>query len=218
MTYGAGFPKTAIIEGEVFSWHAARFRMPDEGDNATNWVMDLILAHKVAGPVLLEYTDQLPLWRFHRRSASDDAGHQFSLIFYASTATAEAVFRQIGDNPLLDSARSEGYLDRLHLNYKASENYASIAGTSDPSWSQALQRQWPSFIMGASATWLGLIEESLAEPEHEHETLAQLILRYQGANEAIAKIWQLEGQHAFFHHISAIFGYQAVEIHKLIRF
>ena len=100
----------------------------------------------------------------------------------------------------------------------AFESGIELSATSDKSWTPELQRQWPSFIMGVCATWLGLIEEILPAANTEHETLPEILARYHEANEQITTLWQEQGQHAFFHHTSAIFGYQPLQIRKYIQF
>ncbi len=218
ITYGSGFPAVAAADSNALQWQAIRFRMPRDRDGNSNWTMDPMLAHKVVGPALLEYSDRLPLWRFHRRSAPDAAGHQFSFIFFTDAATADALHAWVAGEPLLNSLKQAGLLlDVLHER-EGFDRLPRIAATSDPSWSPELQAQWPSFIMGASSIWLGLINETLPEPRDEHETLESLLGRYGIANDKVTRIWSNEGQHAFFHHLSAIFGYRAVKIRKSIHF
>lgn len=219
VTYGAGFP-SPTVKGEVadFQWRAIRFRMPIDSQGESNWDMDLLLAHRVLGLMIAEYRDQLPLWRFHRRAADDAAQHQFSFIFYSDTATAKSMFASLDGEPLLEKARTAGLLIKVIKQVKVSGNATLIDATSDQHWHPALQKQWPSFIMGVSATWLGLIEELVPEPESEHETLEAVLSRYHQANEEIGTIWKDQGQHAFFHHISAIFGYQPLVIKNYMQF
>ncbi len=192
--------------------------MPRGADGSSNWDADLLLAHKVIGPALLEHTDTLPLWRFHRRSAADAAGHQFSFIFFSDTATADAIFRWLESEPLIGALQQRGLLINVLRQHNAVDAADDLAGTSDPNWTPMLQRQWPSFIMGVSATWLGLIEEALPAAAEEHETIDDLLGRYSHANRAIGNLWANEGQHAFLHHLSAVFGYKPMKIRKAIQF
>lgn len=218
VTYGSGFPAINHNNEADYRWQAIRFRMPRAADGSSNWNMDPLLAHKVIAPVLLEYSQQLPLWRFHRRSAPDGAGHQFSFIFLTDTATADAIHAWVAAEPLLPALQQAGLLDTVIYQRDGFDGARIVAATSDPNWAPSLQAQWPSFIMGVSATWLGLIDETLAAANEEHESIADLLARYSAANASINQLWAKQGQHAFFHHLSAVFGYRAVNIRKAIHF
>ncbi len=63
-------------------WWYAKFRMDWPKDAEPLWHMDPLLAHRVIAPVLSRYSEEISLWRFHRRAAPDASGHQFSFIFY----------------------------------------------------------------------------------------------------------------------------------------
>jgi hypothetical protein len=81
-------------------WWSARFRMYWPPEEEPFWHTDLLIAHKIVAPVLLQYKDRIYLWRFHRRATRDRAGHQFSFIFYASAQTAYQVFDTLRSNAL----------------------------------------------------------------------------------------------------------------------
>lgn len=79
--------------------------------------------------------------------------------------------------------------------------------TSDPAWPASIQREWPSFIMSASRMWLGLVQTEA----RRHDT-SDLHARYRATEEAIDELWFNEGNHAFFHHLSALFGYKPLRV------
>jgi len=220
-TASPGFsPGTALLQhnDQNMSWHAIRFRMAKNEQGQPIWAMDSLLGHKLLGPALAEFHEQLPLWRFHRRAGSDRTGHQFSLIFFASETTAEQLAEWVMDDHLLTSLTDAGLLRDVIVQHHAYPNSESVAATSDAHWSEELQRQWPLFIMGASATWLGLIDETVLPPADEHESVAELLARYELANDKVTKLWREQGQHAFLHHLSAAFGYQPILFGNLIQF
>ena len=37
-----------------------------------------------------------------------------------------------------------------------------------------------------------------------------LLAHYQQVNNELVQLWQLQGHHAYFHHLSALFGYRAL--------
>ena len=92
-----------------------------------------------------------------------------------------------------------------------------VEDTSDPNWSLTLQRNWPSFIMGVSALWLGLIDDAMTNVAI-HDDVSIMIEQYESVETAITNIWHNEGQHALLHHLNAIFGYEPLLIKKEIRF
>ena len=204
------------------AWHALRFRMPRAEDGSSNWDMDLLLANEVIRPALASQANDIPLWRFHRRSGADAAGHQFSFIFYAETKTAEALFGQVQNSILLPQLVDTGLLITTLYQTDAYKNPTELAATSDKNWAPVIQRQWPQFIMGASATWLGLISELVPPADNSSEKdetpVEQLLARYGHANTELTQLWQEQGQHAYLHHLSAIFGYQPLNFKARMAF
>ena len=95
---------------------------------------------------------------------------------------------------------------------------SSIEDTSDINWSPKLQRNWPSYIMGASSLWLGLIDEHVTLGSESPKNISLLLKRYKTAQERITKIWREESQHALLHHLNAIFGYSPMLLRKEIQF
>ena len=54
-------------------WWSARFRMFWPPEEEPLWHTDLLIAHKILAPVILQYQDRIGLWRFHRRATRDRA-------------------------------------------------------------------------------------------------------------------------------------------------
>jgi len=63
------------------------------------WYIDAMLAHRVISPALELQKKDILLWRFHRRAVKDEAGHQFSFLFYSSPAAANKIYALIRCNP-----------------------------------------------------------------------------------------------------------------------
>jgi hypothetical protein len=66
--------------------------------------------------------------------------------------------------------------------------------------------------MGASQMWLNLISETIADMPNPDSPLSLQENEEQDktATAAITALWQKEGQHAFLHHLSALFGYRPI--------
>ena len=211
-------PISGVIDRneEVF-WWAYRFKVNWPPESQANNAVDLLLAHSVVKPVLEKYANQLARWRFHRRHARDDAGHQFSFIFYSNRDTAINVIEEINGNIILNQALADNIVIKTIIDDPNKPVRPEIEGLSDPSWSVAMQKNWPSYIMGVSALWLGLIDDAMSDT-HEYRDNDMLLEQYKTADTKITSIWKEEGQHALLHHLNAIFGYEALLIRKETRF
>ena len=188
-------------------WRVVRFRM-DRDDGQTHWERDLLLAHRIILPALTDHAQDLYLWRFHRRSADDAAGHQFSFLFYTNTTTANAINRQVLENPFLAGLMNDHVVREIIVDTVEENPKPNIEDTSDPNWSPVMQTTWPYYIMGVSRMWLEMIDRISEETGPADETLPDaLIAHYQTVNAEITKIWEKEAPHALLHHLNAIYGY-----------
>ena len=209
-------PVAAERPGASLGWRTAAFQLdwPEESDPA--WHLDLLLAHRVVGPVLGRFADRVALWRFHRRAVRDRIGHQFSFLFYSDAATAARLLAALGDDALLSALEAHGRVRRAVFSDPKQNLQPGVADTGDRSWSEPVRRTWPHFIMGASRMWLGLIEASAAAagPPPPAEDLERLEDFYRRIDDRVSDIWRQEGGHALLHHLNAIFGYRPLEVHQ----
>ncbi len=201
-------PEIASAEG----WWFARFQLQWPEDEPVSWQWDLLIAHKIIAPVMEQSKGSIRLWRFHRRAARDQAGHQFSFIFYASAETAYQIFDALRSNALLAEMKSAGVIIADIYDHSDKIGKPRIDDTSDPSWPSALQKSWPYYIMGVSQMWLNLIAETVADMPQPSSVLAldeneQL---YKEVNAIITSLWEINGRHAFLHHLNAMFGYKPI--------
>jgi hypothetical protein len=183
-------------------------------DAEPRWHVDLLLANEVVAPVLGRFRPGIGLWRFHRRAASDEAGHRFSFIFYATPATADGVFGALGESRALGDLVARGVLRRVVYDRTDRVERPAVADTADRGWPPPLQREWPHFIMGVSETWLGLVRDAAGAElgETRPADTAKLLAGYEAVERRVTQLWREEGGHAFLHHLSAIFGYRPVEV------
>lgn len=211
-----GFPMPMI--GEHDYWWVYRFRINWPPEVPADMTIDLLLAHAVVKPSLDSFAERLSYWRFHRRAARDGAGHQFSFLFYTDPATARDLYASLQTSPVLKQVREQGLVTKIIMDDPKTPVRPGVEDTSDPQWSPMLQRQWPAYIMGVSLLWLGLIDEAVeALPPDAHDDSDRLSA-YRAAEKLVSDIWYKEGQHAFLHHLSAVFGYRELLIVKPIRF
>ncbi len=199
---------------QQLSWWHLRFKLNWPENESPDFSSHLLLAEQVLLPIILEHEDQLQLWRFHRRAGRDSAGHQFSLIFFAGQDTAERIGREVSENMLTTWLQEASVLERTSLDPSDPEELGRLEGTSDRGWPEDVQRSWPWFIMGASQSWLMQLQQvshnlGLAESEEYQE----LVQHYRDVAAVMNGQWRDFGEHAYLHHLSALYGYQPVKLH-----
>lgn len=214
----AAIPIEASSHPKNMSWWACKFKISWDSDTLADSGVDLLLAHAVVKPVLKAHANELILWRFHRRAVRDRIGHQFSFFFYTAPGVATEVMEELRQSDILNQALAENILEKIIFEDSARLDKPQIEDMSDPHWSLELQRNWPFYIMGVSALWLGLIDEEMADVTAMDSSLSGVLEQYRQADTAITSIWREEGQHAFLHHLNAIFGYEPLLIRKEIIF
>lgn len=197
------------------AWRYYRVRFRRDGQGRTQWHLDPLVAAKIFAPMLRRYGARIPLWRFHRRSARDQAGHQFTLLAYVDDATAGLLAQALQAHALIGRLKRAGAVRDLVLTLAPSERRGRLGGSSDPAWSDGLKRAWPYFIMGVSQTWLALVQAQGAPPAGA-DTQA-LIEHYRSVQDKVTRLWNKEGGHAFLHHLNAVFGYEPLKVQLLER-
>ncbi len=198
-------------------WHY-RFRIKWSEGTSPTWAIDLLLAHEVVKPCLDSYAERLLYWRFHRRAVRDASGHQFSFLFYTDPATARTINAMLQASSVLQQLKAQGLVTRIVVDDPDDPRRPGIEDTSDPKWSPTLQRHWPAYIMGVSRLWLGLIEDAVAARPADQRSGEDALATYRAVEERMSTLWFKEGQHAFLHHLSAVFGYRELLIVKPMRF
>lgn len=191
-------------------WWRASFHILWPQNEKPSWNVDLILAHQIVLPVLQQHRNEIELWRFHRRAARDEQGHQFSFLFYASPATAFDIIHTLRNDPLLDQLKYSGLILEDAYDDPSVITKPNIEDTSDPHWPDIIRRNWPYYIMGVSRLWINMIAEITArQPDGDNfSTIAELLAFYQNVNTSLNEMWREDGRHAFLHHLNALFGYE----------
>lgn len=203
----------AVVAGG--RWYQTCFRFHFDSDGRPDWAIDMVVADRIAAPALETYHAKIALWRFHRRSAPTKAGHQFTLGIFTDEHTYDAIKTFIDESATLGSLSADGYIRRVIHDCRRSDDPTKVSAIADPSWPAPIQRAWPYFIMGASASWLALVQEHAATLGPVEGPLPHA---YSAVEEQVSSLWRDEGQHAYLHHLSAIFGYHPLAIRKFIQF
>ena len=180
-----------------------------------DWHLDVLLADQIMAPIIARAESSISLWRFHRRAAPDDHGHRFSFIFYADAETAAIIGNEVDESTLTAALLETGIVRAVRLAELDTVAARDIGASSDPAWPEALRRAWPWFIMGVSQSWLRLINEQTAKrPPPEGASPAEALDYYQGIHDDVSALWREHGQHAYLHHLNAVFGYQLLIIRE----
>lgn len=191
-------------------WWFVRFRM-DRPAEETRWERDLLIAHRVASPLIAAHEGEIALWRFHRRSAEDKTGHQFSFLFFTTAGVADSINQVVLGDPLVRRMLANGVIQEVITDAVDHNDHPNVGDTSDPKWSPIMQNTWPYYIMGVSRMWLAMIDQVSRESGMADDaTLGEMLAHYAQVNDAINHIWQQEGYHALLHHLNAIYGYKAL--------
>jgi hypothetical protein len=201
-------------DGQPQRWHTSCFRLPLDDAQRPVWATDLLLADRVAAPALHAHAGDISLWRFHRRAARDGAGHQFSVLLYTSDAAYADIHAQFEATPAVQGLKTAGRLDTIIKDCRAAQMRADIEATSDPAWDPAIQRTWPYFIMGVSASWLALIQDLARQTPIDD---AKPLDSYAAIDQRISELWGGQGQHAYLHHLSGVYGYKPLRIQTWIQ-
>jgi len=195
------------------AWWQLRFKLSWPEGEEPDLSRHLLIAEQILLPVIVEHQQQMPLWRFHRRAARTPAGHQFSLIFLSDTETAAQINQEVAQDPTTAWLMHRQMLEQVRMDKRSKEELGQLEDTSDPSWPLEIQRSWPWFIMGASQGWLIMVQELSANREMAGEvSYPALLAHYRDVDAALEKQWRDYGQHAYLHHLNAVYGYRPIRI------
>ena len=210
----AGQYPDSVTDSEDINWWFIRFQNRWPEGSTAEWYLDALIAHRIIAPIYDKYKDRIFLWRFHRRAARDAAGHRFSFIFYADAVTATEVILAVKRDSLLAELQRAGTIKRVLADDTRQPARTDIGDTSDQRWSTIVKNTWPYFIMGASKTWLEMIDSEAERRglSFDNTSIDELQSQYRSIDNDVRQAWQFEGHHAFLHHLNAVFGYMPVMI------
>lgn len=208
-------PANVAFDESGKSWRRVSFHLAWDPSEEPNWHVDALLADQVMAPIIAHTEARIALWRFHRRAGKDAAGHRFSFIFYADPETAEIINSGVTRSPVTARLLDAGVVLDIQLAILDDPLEEDIGDTSDPAWPDAVMRSWPWFIMGVSQSWLKLVDEVKAQrPPPDEASLEETLVYYRGIHEQVSMLWREQGQHAYLHHLNALFGYQLLIIRE----
>lgn len=201
-------PTPPSIVAEHSAWWTVGFELPWQRQKEPDWYLDTLIAGEILAPILTRSAPKIRYWRFHRRAANDAAGHTFGFIFYSQTQVAKQIFADIKATALLQQLKQQGLIIKVVADDLSKNSKTHIEDTSDHAWPLPIRKTWPIFIQGVSQMWLDLIKELGSDGRIE----TSMTSKYQRIQAEITTLWQKHGQHAWLHHLNALYGYSPLEI------
>ena len=208
-------PANLMVENEQQEWRKLSFTLVWPEGEPLAFSPHTLIAEQILAPVINTHDDAIGLWRFHRRANRNDkgGGHRFSFLYYTDTKSAEMIHSQVLDNPLTQWLIEQELIEKVTFELIGGDAASRMEKTSDTHWPMEIQRSWPYFIMGVSQTWLMLVTEISDLDKLSGEiSFSELLSHYKGVNQRLTTMWQDHGQHAYLHHLNAIFGYVPLKI------
>jgi hypothetical protein len=201
---------TPSLKGNTVGWRVVCFHLAWQRKQEPDWSIGTQIAGEVIAPALALLHPQIRAWRFHRRATDDATGHTFSFMIYSSAQTAVKIYAHIKDSVTTQQLQKSGQITRVDYDPPDKNPKPEIKDTSDPAWPVAIQKTWPTFIMGASQMWLDLV---LQLKVGQANNIADQRAAYQAIDRQITQLWAEHGQHAWLHHLNALYGYSPIDIH-----
>lgn len=200
---------TKPINQNNMGWRTVCFQLVWARKQEPDWAIGTQLAGEIIAPALASLRPHIKFWRFHRRAKDDVTGHTFSFMVYSSSQTAEHLYTLIKTHPTTVQLQKTRDITDVRYDPPDKNPKPELKDTSDPDWPIAIQKTWPVFIMGVSQMWLDLVLLLKSEqPDQSDQRKA-----YQAIHEQVNKLWEKHGQHAWLHHLNALYGYSPLAIH-----
>ena len=203
-----------------FYWGQVSFHIdwPEEMAEP-QWFWDLYLAEQVFSPLLEQFQNDIVLWRLHRRAGRDSVGHRFSVMFFASKPAVAQFYKAASEHPKVLELKENSLIKRISLASLENDQQRGIDKGADKSWSPSIQKHWPYFMYGVSRMWLGLLVD-ISRQQALQDEQSDIAQHYRSVHEKMDLMWNLQGGHAFLHHLNGIFGYRELTVieRKKMRF
>jgi len=199
------------------SWWRASFQLSWDKETPPQWLYGPFIAEQVILPVLQHHTEDIQLWRFHRRADLDATGHSFSFLYYTDQGSAAYISELIKKNGPLGVLIKKGAVLKVDIKPYTVKGSEKVSATSDPHWTPIMQQTWPHFLMGVSRMWLEQVilfsKQIDLAPSLENEGGAwdeekDFSEHYKKVQFELSQLWREEGNHAYLHHLNAIYAYQ----------
>ena len=209
-------PPTTVGEGA--KWHQVRFFLDWPADREPAVPVVLLLAQRIVGPAIATHGSSIYLWRLHQRAVRDGGGHQLTFFAFMPPLAFASMETGVKDSLLLRELLSNGIVTSVNARIADGEHTDELGGISDQKWPSQIQSAWPFFANGASATWLAMVDTFATQRCPEAMSYTELLPCFERVSADLDVLWRMHGQHAFLHHLNAIFSYRPLYIKKDVVF
>lgn len=200
-------PVASLPDGT--GWWYASFQIDWPEGEPINWYMGTLIGAEIIAPLLNEYSQEILIWRIHRRAGRGKTGHRFNFIFYSTPQNAQRIYSSIQNHAVTKELLQRRRLIKVVVDDVSKIKRPGIEDTSDDHWPLSVQKSWPALIMGASRMWLELVTDSSSRSKNSAGDIEE---KYKRVQADVTGIWQKQGQHAVLHHLNAVYAYQPLLI------
>jgi len=168
--------------------------------------IDLMIIDKTIRQLINQYGPNTN-WTFYRFAENkiNDINSSHGIQFKIENVTIHKIKKQIDKNNTINQLSENGYIQEI--------NYYEKISIADPVWPLEMRQNWHFLANGFCKFILGLIQyHIITNKVNLSNNIEDRICEYKEINKEISKLYNNWSNHAFFHHISAIFGYEKTHI------
>lgn len=191
-------------------WWMANFKIDwSESEGRPRSYLDIAITLEVLCPLLA--WQEPSLWRIHRRWDAETRDHQFWFEFWSDEPDAKAIFARLDAEFFPLSKRSE-----WRVKLETPPPKPTFEGIGEEIWNDSIRHSWPYYIHGVSQLWMKMLR---SEADHIiYDAQSNPFNKYKAIEESMNRIWHIEAQHAFLHHINVVFGNTPVKVWQQYNF
>jgi hypothetical protein len=190
-------------------WYEFNFGVSwDRKQEPKTWV-DIFIIDTIIREVIYQKKSEIVLWSVHRRWFNDQHGHELTFNCFINDKTANEIEKSIKSNNTFKILQNNSlFVNDLKAVLKGADNRSLTNGEN---WPDELKEAWPQYINGCCRMILLLIEK-IKSGRNIPTDIQSAEQFYSRINNELIGMWQRFGGVAFFHHLTAIFGYSPLLI------
>lgn len=203
-----------MLERQEKGWWKATFNISweERREAPPSWHIDLFLLDNIVRHIVEKHSQEIELWQIHRRANRDfydKTGHELEFRFWSTIDGAKKVFRTLKKNSIIGKLIKSNILNYYSDNMKTTKSLGIFTDICDQRWPDEVKACWPFFAMGVSRSLLELVGSISSQlvVYKKRQNIIEQADNYIQVSEKINELWANNSEHAFFHHLSAMFGY-----------
>jgi len=198
------------------------FHLPFENDNKYSIVdssIHYLIVEELLFNIVNRYEAIIYPWRLHRMFIKKKT-NEFKFKFYCSKWTFNFIRNKVLSNYSMQELLNKRIIKRVEY-YKYPYGTNEIGSDNDISWDYFIKEIWPYYICGVSKSWVYMIHKIFDKVKKENYLnnchlypLENRLKYYEKVKNEIEWSWINYGNHAFFHHANALFGYKKIRFKR----